>query len=214
MVSFTAVACSHRQPSSVTAGDGKPARLPYYTSADFTPHWLGGDEKIPDSVHSIASFSFTDQEGKTITDQAVAGKIYVADFFFTSCRGICPRLTANLKTVQDSLLNDDRVLLLSHSVMPETDDTVALRRYAVNYNVQSKRWHLLTGNKDALYTLARKSYFADEDLGQQKGPDDFLHTENILLIDQHRHIRGIYKGTSKLEMQAIIDDIKTLEKEK
>ena len=214
VICFSVVACVSRQPSSVMTEDKKPDRLPYYTTPDFAPHWLSGDEKVPDTAHTISSFSFTDQDGKTITDRTVAGKIYVADFFFTSCRGICPKLTTNLKMVQDSVLNDDHVLLLSHSVMPETDNSAALRRYAVNYNVQSKRWHLLTGNKDALYMLARKSYFADEDLGQQKGTDDFLHTENILLIDQQRHIRGIYKGTSKLEMQAIIDDIKMLEKEK
>ena len=208
------VACNHKQPALLkdTQTDSS-MRLPYYTTADFSPHWLQGNEPVPDSAHSIPAFSFTDQEGHTVSEKTTEGKIYVANFFFTSCRGICPKLTSNLKIVQDSMINDEHVLLLSHSVMPETDDTTALHRYAQNYNVSSKRWHLLTGNKDSIYTIARKSYFADEDMGLKKGTDDFLHTENILLIDKHRHIRGIYKGTSQLEMRAIIDDIRILEKE-
>ena len=207
------VACTNRQPSLPDVQTDSSHRLPYYTTADFTPHWLKEDEAIPDTAHSIPNFSFTDQDGTTITQQTTAGKIYVVNFFFTSCRGICPKLTTNLKIVQDSLINDDNVLLLSHSVMPETDDTTALQRYAVNYHVDNRRWHLLTGNKDSIYTIARKSYFADEDMGIKKGVDDFLHTENILLIDKHRHIRGIYKGTSPLEMRAIVEDIHILEKE-
>ena len=188
-------------------------RLPYYTTPDFSPHWLKASEMISDTAHSIPAFSFTDQEGKIISQKTTAGKIYTAAFFFTSCRGICPKLSGNLKIVQDAMLTDTNVVLLSHSVMPESDNLQALQRYAKNYGVVSGRWHLLTGNKDSLYTIARKSYFADEDLGLQKSKDDFLHTENILLIDKHRHIRGIYKGTSRLEMQAIIEDIKILEKE-
>ena len=209
------VACSHGQPISFkdTQTDSTQ-RLPYYTTAEFTPHWLKNEEAVPDTAHSIAHFSFTDQDGNTVSRETTEGKICVVNFFFTSCRGICPKLTSNLKIVQDSLLNDDNVLLLSHSVMPEIDDRAALARYATNYRVNSRRWRLLTGNKDSLYQLARKSYFADEDLGIKKGSNDFLHTENILLIDRHRHLRGIYKGTSQLEMQAIIDDVKILEKEK
>ena len=209
------IACSHRQSSFIkdTQTDST-SRLPYYNSADFSPHWLKGDEAVPDTTHTIAAFSFTDQDGKKITPETTAGKIYVANFFFTSCRGICPKLTSNLSIVQDSLINDDNVMLLSYSVMPETDDTASLQRYAKNYHVNSRRWHLLTGNKDSIYTAARKSYFADDDPGDIKTVNDFLHTENMLLIDTHRHIRGIYKGTSQLEMQSIIDDIKILEKEK
>ncbi len=212
---FSHVACTNRQHVALTdVQTDSSLRLPYYTTADFTPHWLKNNDEIPLATHSIPAFSFTDQEGKTITQEITADKIYVVNFFFTSCRGICPKLSNNLKIVQDALLNDEQVLLMSHSVMPESDDVPALQRYAKNYGIVNKRWHLLTGNKDAIYTIARQSYFADEDMGLQKTKDDFLHTENILLIDKHRHIRGIYKGTSQLEMQAIIEDIKILEKEK
>ena len=116
--------------------------------------------------------------------------------------------------VQDAFLNDDEVLLLSHSVTPDKDIPAVLKRYAKNYSVISSKWHLLTGNKDSIYTIARKSYFADEDLGMQRNSSDFLHTENMLLIDKRRRIRGVYKGTSAAEMSNIIADIKTLKEEK
>ena len=192
----------------------KPAGLPYYTTADFTPHWIEKGSSQLDTLHTIPSFSFTDQGGNTITEKTTAGKIYIADFFFASCRGICPILTKNLKLVQDAFAGDDQVLILSHSVTPEQDDTAVLKKYAANYGVINTQWHLLTGNKDSIYTIARKGYFADEDLGLKLGTNDFLHTENMLLIDKNKRIRGIYKGTSPAEMNNIIADIKLLEQEK
>ena len=205
--------CRQKQPAQTSSLEENKS-LPYYTSADFTPHWFEKGSSQPDTLHTIAAFSFTDQDGETITEKTVADKIYVADFFFTSCPGICPRLTKNLKMVQDAFLNDDEVLLLSHSVTPDKDIPAVLKRYAKNYSVISSKWHLLTGNKDSIYTIARKSYFADEDLGMQRNSSDFLHTENMLLIDKHRRIRGVYKGTSAAEMNNIIADIKTLKEEK
>ena len=188
-------------------------QLPYYNTADFNPQWLDNDAAKNTTIHTIPSFSFTNQNGETITEKTTDGKIYVVDFFFTRCPGICPRLTKNLAVVQDSMRNDNNVLLLSHSVTPESDSTSVLKRYAKEHNVISGKWHLLTGNRDSIYTIARQAYFADEDLGQQKDASDFLHTENMLLIDKHRRIRGIYKGTSETEMKNIIDDIRLLEKE-
>ncbi|MEJ7609886.1 MAG: SCO family protein [Ferruginibacter sp.] len=215
LLSISQVACVNRQPAVLSdVQTDSSLRLPYYTTADFTPHWLKNNEEVPVEAHTIPEFSFTDQAGRIISQQTTNDKIYLANFFFTSCRGICPKLSNNLKIVQDALLKDEQVLILSHSVMPEADDVIALQRYAKNYGVINKRWHLLTGNKDSIYTIARQSYFADEDMGMQKTKDDFLHTENILLIDKHRHIRGIYKGTSQLEMQAIIEDINILVREK
>jgi protein SCO1 len=188
-------------------------QLPYYNTADFTPQWLDDTASKNIAIHSIPSFSFTNQNGETVTEKTVEGKIYVADFFFTRCPGICPRLTKNLSIVQDSVKNNNNVLILSHSVTPESDSITVLQRYAKEHNVISGKWHLLTGNRDSIYNIARQSYFADEDLGQQKEANDFLHTENMLLIDKHRRIRGIYKGTSETEMKNIIDDIRLLEKE-
>lgn len=200
-------ACHHKQPAQIALAPS----LPYYNGPDFAPVWY--QENIPDTVHTIAPFSFIDQHGDTITEKNVAGKIYVADFFFTSCPGICPKLTKNLKLVQEAFKDDPNILMLSHSVMPDKDQPVVLKKYADNYGVLDHKWFLLTGNKEAIYTQARKSYFADEDLGMRKDTSDFLHTENMLLIDPNRRIRGIYKGTLPGDMNDIIADIRLLEKE-
>ncbi|MFT3908526.1 MAG: SCO family protein [Ferruginibacter sp.] len=202
--------CHQKQPAQIALPEKQD--LPYYNGPDFTPLWFDKNA-VPDSIHSIPSFTFIDQNGNTITEKTVANKIYIADFFFTSCPGICPKLTKNLKLVQEAFKDDSNVVLLSHSVTPLKDDPAALKRYALNYGVIDNKWFLLTGNKDSIYTIARKNYFADEDLGMQKDTSDFLHTENMLLIDTKRRIRGMYKGTSQLEMENIIADIRQLEKE-
>ena len=203
--------CDHQPVSNVKTKE--PETLPFYASADFSPTWIAAGEHVPDSMHVIPAFSFIDQDGDTISNNTVKGKIYVADFFFTSCPGICPKLTKNLKRVQDSFLLDNDVILLSHSVTPEKDDAPTLNRYAKNYGVQKGKWHLLTGNRDSIYRVARQGYFADEDLGQQRSADDFLHTENMLLVDRKGRIRGIYKGLSPQEMNNMIADIRLLKKE-
>ncbi len=208
------VACNQQQPAAVNALAEQPESLPFYVAADFTPLWIKEGSSRLDSIHHIPAFSFTDQLGDTITEKTVQDKIYVADFFFTSCPGICPRITKNLALVQEAFKNDPGIIILSHSVTPEKDKAAVLKRYAQNYAVMDHKWHLLTGNRDSIYEIARKSYFADEDLGQQLGSNDFLHTENVLLIDGKRRIRGIYKGTSPLEMENLVRDIKILEKEK
>ena len=212
IVSSLGPGCRQKQPAQTTAAADE--LLPYYVGADFTPQWIPKGRGVPDTLHAIPAFSFTDQNGNTITEKTVAGKIFVADFFFTSCPGICPKLTRNLKQVQDAFMNDPDVVLLSHSVTPDKDRPDVLKRYAAANAVNDAKWHLLTGNKDSIYTLARHSYFADEDLGMQRNSNEFLHTENMLLIDRHRHIRGVYKGTSPAEMNNLIADIKLLKAEK
>lgn len=189
----------------------EPLRLPYYTSADFTPHWFGKNDTA--AIHRIPAFRFVDQMGDTVTEKTVAGKIYVAGFFFTSCPGICKTLTSHLSLVQKAYRNDLRVLLLSHSVTPESDSIPRLRQYAKTFDVQANKWHLLTGDRTAIYRIAREAYFADEDMGETKTANDFLHTENLLLIDKQRRIRGVYKGTSPRDVQELINDIKLLEEE-
>jgi protein SCO1/2 len=193
--------------------DSRTDFLPYYAEASFNPLWLNPDAKVLDTIHKIPSFSFTNQEGDLVSDKSFDGKIYVTDFFFTTCPGICPTMTANLKILQDTFIEDNDVLLLSHSVTPESDSVPILNRYAKRKGVISGKWHLVTGNRDEIYTLGRSSYFVEEDLGLKKSNDEFLHTENFVLIDKNKHIRGIYNGLNKTSVQQLIADIKTLKKE-
>ena len=186
--------------------------LPYYTSADYTPQWL--DTRSAAAIHCIPAFSFTDQSWQPVTEKTLDGRITVVDFFFTACPGICRKLTAHLGLVQEAFKDDPEVLLLSHSVTPERDSVPVLAAYAKRNNVLPGKWHLVTGDRNAIYTIARQSYFADEDLGMQQDSTTFLHTENILLIDRHRHIRGVYKGTVELEINNLVADIKKLQQEK
>ena len=189
-------------------------RLPFYNTADFTAEWMDSTTSANKNIHVIPAFSFTDQNAAVITEKNFSNKIYVADFFFTACPGICKKLTSNLSLVQKEFVDDTNVLLLSHSVTPETDDPATLKQYANNFGAISNKWFLVTGDRNAIYSIARNAYFADEDLGQKKSDKDFLHTENILLIDKYKRIRGVYKGTSELQIKNLIDDIKVLELEK
>jgi len=187
--------------------------LPYYNEATFTPHWINPGDNVLDTFHRISSFTLINQEGKTITERSFEDKIYVVDFFFTACPGICPKLTANMMDIQEEFLNEDDVLLLSHSVTPGRDSVPILKQYAENKGILSKKWHLVTGTQKEIYKLGRKDYFIEEDLGLNKKEDEFLHTENFVLIDKDRRIRGIYNGLSKTSINQLIADIKTLKME-
>lgn len=189
-------------------------RLPFYNTPDFTPVWLYPDDNGYEAIHIIAPFSLTNQLGKTITNKQTAGKIYVANFFFASCGSICPKMMSNLADVEQAFINDDRVLLLSHTVTPLRDSVPVLLKYAATHHIDNKKWWLLTGNKDSIYRLARQAYFADDATGFNKTTDEFLHTENVVLIDSKGRIRGVYNGTLKLEMANLINHIKLLEAEK
>ena len=185
--------------------------LPYYTTSDFTPHFIA--VKNADTLHSIPDFSFTNQNGETITRKNFDNKITVVDFFFTTCPGICKKLTSSLMQVQQAFKDDDKVMLLSHSVTPEKDNVAVLKNYAEEHNANNGKWNFVTGDKMAIYKIARTAYFADEDMGWQQDSTTFLHTENILLIDGNHHIRGVYKGTIPSEIDNLIADIKKLEQE-
>ncbi|MCR9250498.1 MAG: SCO family protein [bacterium] len=186
--------------------------LPYYDDAFFTPKWYTKAEEVPSNFHKIPSFGLLNQSGETVTEKSFENKIYVADFFFASCPGICPKMTANMTIIQEEFKTDDEVLLLSHSVTPAYDSVSVLNRYGSRNGVIPGKWHLVTGDREEIYNLGRNYYFAEEDLGLQKSTDDFLHTENFLLIDQNRHIRGIYNGLNKTAINQLIEDIKTLKK--
>jgi protein SCO1/2 len=184
--------------------------LPYYDTPDFTPKW---DIKNKTLFHTIRPFNLISQENRIFTEKDIDGKICVADFFFTTCPGICPKMTKSMSNIQKEFINDDEVLLLSHSVTPEKDSVSILKKYALEKNVNFKRWKLLTGNKNEIYDLGRKYYFVEEDEGIKKGNDVFLHTENFILIDKQRHIRGIYNGLDPNSINNLINDIKILKLE-
>lgn len=186
--------------------------LPYYSEATFTPQWFDTGS-VPDDFHQIPSFSLFNQNGKEITEKDLNGKITVVDFFFTTCPGICPKMTNNMLIVQEAHLKSQEVLILSHSVTPSYDSTDILMEYADQKGVIEGRWHLLTGERSTIYDLGRNQYFVEEDLGLEKDLDDFIHTENFILIDQKRRIRGIYNGLNKSAIQQLIVDIETLRKE-
>lgn len=204
---FTLLGCNNKSNSE------KESALPYYGESSFTPKWLATDSKEAMEMHRIPNFSLINQNGEVITRNTFKNKIYVADFFFTSCSGICPKMTSNMSVLQEAFKTDDDVLLLSHTVTPETDTVEVLNEYAKTKGVTPNKWHLVTGSRSEIYNLGRNAYFIEEDLGELKTDDDFLHTENFVLIDKNQHIRGIYNGLNKTAIQQLISDIKTLKEE-
>jgi protein SCO1/2 len=160
--------------------------------------------------HTIADFSFTNQNGKTITQADYKGKIYIADFFFTTCPTICPIMTKNMATIQAKIINDPEVLLLSHSVTPQIDSVAQLKKYALEKGVIDAKWNLVTGAKKDIYEIARKSYLAVKTDGNG-GPFDMIHTENFILVDKERRIRGFYDGTKMEDIEKLLEDLKILQ---
>ena len=187
--------------------------LPFINQPDFTPEWISPSDSNYSTIHQIPNFSFTNQDNQTVTEKTVDGKIYVANFIFTRCGSICPKMTANMGILQKKFKEDKDVIFLSHSVTPEMDSVAALRRYANQKGIISGKWHLLTGNKDEIYRLAKQQYFAGDTIGYYQSGNEFLHTENFILVDKHRRIRGVYNGTLPIEMDRLIDDIGNLKQE-
>lgn len=186
--------------------------LPFFNTADFTPEWIDNGSKDYDRIHTIDQFSFLNQDGNSVTNKDLEGSIYVADFFFTICPSICPKMTSNLATIQEDF-KPEEVKLLSFSVMPWADSVSVLHNYAEVRGIDSKQWNLLTGDTEEIYDLARKSFFAEKEIGLNKDSNEFLHTENFILVDQKGRIRGVYNGTLPLEMIRLKEDIKTLLKQ-
>jgi protein SCO1 len=188
-------------------------RLPFYNTPDFTPVWINPMDNGYNNIHTISPFSLTNQLGDTITNKNTTGKIYVANFFFASCQSVCLPMMENLSKVAQAFEKDDRVLILSHSVTPRRDSVPVLFKYAQKRHINNNKWWLLTGNQPAIYKLARQAYFADDAIGYTKGSNDFLHTENLVLIDKKGRIRGVYNGSLQLEVNNLIDHIKLLKAE-
>jgi len=188
---------------------------PKVTLPIFSPNMVSS-ELVEESIHhvkkyhKISNFSLTNQNGETVTEENYHNKIYVADFFFTTCPSICPIMTENMFYIQEKTVNKD-ILLVSYSVTPEIDSVAQLKKYAIEKGVDDSRWNLLTGEKKDIYELARKSYLVAKNNGDG-GKYDMIHTENFVLIDKEKRIRGFYDGTNKEEMDKLLNDIQILEK--
>lgn len=188
----------------------KPEKsLPIYNPAMVNPELVDSTVQHVARHHMIADFSFTNQNGRTITQNDYAGKIYVADFFFTTCASICPMMTSNMADIQKEVAAMPDVMLLSHTVIPDVDSVPVLKKYAVEHGVDDKKWNLVTGDKKEIYTMARKSYLAVK-LGKPSEIYDMVHTENFVLVDRKKRVRGFYDGTNKEEMERLVEDIKWL----
>lgn len=159
--------------------------------------------------HKISDFSLTNQNGKQITQGYYENQIYIADFFFTTCPSICPIMTKNMYDIQQKTMNKN-VLLVSYSVTPEIDNVDQLKKYALENKVNDNKWNLLTGDKKQIYELARKSYLVAKNDGDG-GKYDMIHTENFVLIDKEKRIRGYYDGTNKEDIDKLLNDVKILE---
>ena len=166
-------------------------------------------------LNIVKPFSFERQDGRQISEKNVAGKVYAAEFFFTTCEGICPKMNRNMKKVFDAFKNENDFLILSHTVDPETDNIARLKTYADSLGADIKSWWFLTGSKDSLYKTARESYILDDPKNNATNIDEqFIHTQFFALVDRNGQVRGIYDGLKKDEIEKLITDIKDLLKEK
>ncbi len=206
------VGCNAPEPATTTS-----MTLPYYNEASFSPKWYNKPTSVPADFHSIPAFTLQDQTGQTITEATFENKIYIANFFFTACPGICPMTMSNMKRLQAAFEEDGDILLLSHSVTPGEDDIPALRKFAEKTKALNNKWHLATGSRAEIYSLGKSAYFAEEDLGTTEAAtsreEAFLHTESFLLIDKHRRIRGVYNGMNTASVSQLIEDVARLKAE-
>ena len=188
--------------------------LPYYNTPDFTPIFLNKLEAKKLIYHSISDFEFDSDKDIKISKKTLKNKVHVASFIFTQCSNICPVMINNLKVLEKKYKNSDDFAILSFSVTPWIDSVQKLKSFVKDNEIKMKNWFFLTGEKSKIYKLARKSYFAEENLGFTKDSTDFLHTEHVLLVDKNFKIRGIYNSTLSLEIKNLSADIDILLKNK
>lgn len=170
-------------------------------------------EEAGDTVyHTIGDFAFINQDGDTVSSSSLKGNIKIVDFFFVDCKTICPKMSSQLERVQKKIQTVPNVVILSHTVNPEQDSVPVLKRYAEQHGAMKNKWHFLTGDKKELYKIAREGYLVNA-LQGDGGPDDFIHTELFVLVDQNNRIRGFYDGTSAGAVDTLIDELKVLLKE-
>jgi protein SCO1/2 len=187
-------------------------KLPVFNPADVNPKLVDESVLHIRRNHKVADFKLINQNGEIVTQEDYDGKIYVTDFFFTRCMTICPVMTNNMGKLQEAFRNDDDIKFLSISVTPVMDSIPVLKEYAIRKGVIDAKWNITTGDKKHIYELARKSYFAVLDEGDG-GVQDFIHTENFILVDKKRQIRGFYDGTDSKDIERLILDIGILQNE-
>jgi len=183
--------------------------LPVYNPSDINPELVDRALQEKNSNHTVSDFELINQNGEVITQENYKDKVYVVDFFFTSCPSICPIMTNNMVKLQNEFLNTKEVMFLSLSVTPDIDSIPVLRKYATDKGVIDSKWNVTTGKKKHIYELARKSYFAVVEQGDG-GLQDFIHTPNFILVDKKKQIRGIYDGTDDDEIERLVNDLKIL----
>ena len=187
--------------------------IPYYNSPSFEPVFIPKNQLVDNIVkHKINDFSLTNHNNNKFGSEDLKGKVHVANFIFTSCTNICPKMTTNMRLIEKEFLESTSVNLISFTVTPWIDKPSTLKRYKEEFTLNSSNWHFLTGNKKKIYEIARKNYFAEEELGFTKDSTDFLHTEHFILVDENLRIRGIYNGTLELDVKQLIADINLLKK--
>lgn len=185
--------------------------LPVYQPSQVDTQLVDTTVQYIRKYHKISDFALQNQNGERITQEDYKDKIYVADFFFTTCQTICIPMKLNMLKIQEAIKDNDKVMLLSHTVTPEFDDVKQLRKFADEKGIIDAKWNLLTGDKKQIYDLARKSYLVAKD--DEFSEYDLIHTENFVLIDSKKRIRGYYDGTDEKAMQELIEDIHILVKE-
>ncbi|WP_378185885.1 SCO family protein [Aquimarina sp. W85] len=192
----------------------KPDRtLPVYEPDMVNKELVDSTMQEVRKYHKISDFRLINQNGSVVTQQDYENKIYVADFFFTTCQTICPIMTGHMKQIQNKVKDDPEILLLSHSVTPKIDSVARLKKYAIEKGVIDKKWNLVTGDKKQIYDLARKSYLVAKTEGDG-GPYDLVHTENFILVDKKKRIRGFYDGTDPEAIDRLLEDIELLKRQK
>lgn len=187
----------------------KPKPLKIFNPADINPQLVDKEVQDVQKLHRVGSFNLTDQNGNAVTENDFNDHIYITDFFFVTCPTICPKMATQMQRVYTEFKNNKNILFLSHTVMPEKDSVPVLKEYAEKLEVSADKWKFVTGDKKQIYNLARKTYFAAVTEGDG-GPDDFVHTENFVLVDKEKRLRGFYDGTSEKDADRLIKDIYTL----
>ena len=185
-------------------------QLPVYNPSELDRRLVDKSIQRKGRGHRVLPFALLNQYGDTVTEESLEGKIYVADFFFTTCPGICKDMAVEKRRLQGVYKDDKQIVLVSHTVTPEADSVPIMREYADLQGAIEGKWHLLTGDKPQIYKLARQSYFAVLDEGGNGDEDDFIHTENFVLVDPNKRIRGFYDGTSTKDVDRLIEDIRIL----